>query len=100
MKTGASARPFAGRAGVSDQWGGGANGNEDRLVGAAFKRSIRFFPKLLKPLCRRFSASRLLCESEDLVVDDVIAVAAPRVKHHCVVTRIARQKLRRQGEAF
>src|SRR5208283_1956932 len=59
--------------------GDAANGNEDRLVGAAFKRSLRFFPKLLKPLCRRFSASRLLCESEDLVVDDVIAVAAPRV---------------------
>ena len=61
---------------------------------------LRFLPKLLKPLGRRLGAGRLPCKSEDLIVDDVIAVAAPRVKHHRVVSHIARQKLRRHGEAF
>ena len=74
--------------------------DEDRLIGAAFERSLRFFPKLPKPRRGRFGARRLACKSEDLVVDDVIAVAAPRIKHHRVVARIARQKLGRQGEAF
>ncbi len=77
-----------------------SEGNEHRLMSVAMQGELRLLPKMLKPLGRRLCAGRIPRKSEDLIVDDVIAVAAPRVKHHRVVSHIARQKLRRHGEAF